>query len=514
MELPHARTKPAATSVNVALKTATILLLCLLWALPVSAQDGATEADSFGGWPAGASEAEGDAVGEAAGSESPAYGFGGGFSAYGYVKSTARLGFGHFSDLLPQDGGFINGKSQSGGGSRDDAYSSGALTVLRLKADWEPEELVSAHVELEFETSRGYLNPYGFQEASGLDALTEASGGTAPADLQGQNPQDDFHSELMIDHAWALFSTGPLDLKLGKMPVAWGTAYAFNPIDRVNSDEEWGGSEGEETPGSTGLMPSLQVGGPFSLTSYLLYEEKTRSAPAGEAEGNPDNYPFGIKLQGYGGRTDYSLAFVKEVTYLGPSGSAIGDTENEYRRWYYLGSELFTSVGDGGLYAEAVCRLPGNNGSIDFDDEYELTELFEAAAGGEYTLEGGTTLRAEYCYHGRGEVEKSEYRVAGLLSGELPMLGRDYLFARVSHTFFDYLELSLAGLGNLNDRSFVVLPEASYSLKTNVQLTASGVLPYGPKGSELHGRFDLLPGTVPPVDLVRGGLHFEVKVSF
>jgi len=94
------------------------------------------------------------------------------------------------------------------------------------------------------------------------------------------------------------------------------------------------------------------------------------------------------------------------------------------------------------------------------------------------------------------------------------MLGRDYLFARVSHTYFDYLELSLAGLGNLNDGSFVALPEASYALRPNVQLTASALLPYGSEGSELDGRFDLLTGIVPPVDLMKGGLHVEVKVSF
>jgi len=446
-----------------------IIGILLFLALSVSAQEG--EFEEFG--------PEGTSIGSST-------------SLYGYVKSTTRLGL----ELFPGDG------------------TAGASTILRLKGDWEPEERVSAHIEIDFETSRGYLNPYGFREASGLDALTETGGGTTTAQVQTENPQDDFHSKLTIDHAWGLIMAGPLDLKIGKMPVAWGTAYAFNPLDRVHSEEDFGGSEGEETPGSTGIMPSLQLGGAFSLTGYLLYEDKSRSAPAGENGGNIDNYPFGIKLQGYSGRSDFSLAFVKEVLHLGPSGSSIDYSSAEYRRWYYLGGEVFTSIGDGGLYAEAVCRLPGENGAIDFTEKYDITEFFEAAVGTEYTLEGGTSLRAEYYYHGRGEVEKEGYQIFGLLSGELPMLGRDYLFARISHTYFDYLELSLAGLGNLNDGSFAALPEASYALKPNVQLTASAILPYGSEGSELDGRFDLLPGIEGPVDLVKGGVHMEVKVSF
>lgn len=41
-----------------------------------------------------------------------------------------------------------------------------------------------------------------------------------------------------------------------------------------------------------------------------------------------------------------------------------------------------------------------------------------------------------------------------------------------------------------------------------------GLLPWGPRGSEMDGRFDLQPGVVPPVDLVEGGLQLEAKVSF
>jgi hypothetical protein len=420
----------------------------------------------------------------------------GSFSAYGYVKSSARLGLEAFS---------MGGNAAEG---------SGALTTLRLKGDWEPETAVSAHIELDFETSRGYLNPYGFQEASGLDALAAAGGGQTSAGLQAANPQDDFHSQLTVDHAWGLFSAGPLDLKIGKMPIAWGTAYAFNPLDRVHSNQDFGGSEGEETPGSTGLKPSLQLGGPLTLSGYMVYEDKSRSAPAGESGGNPNNYPFGIQLQGYRGGTDWSLAFVKEVLYLGSGGSSIGGTADEYRRRYYLGGELFTAIADGGLYAETVCRLPGENGTIDFSNEFNWRQLLETAVGFEYSLEHLSTIRVEYYFHGGGAENKADYQPLGLLSGELPMLGRHYLFTMLGHTFIDYLEVNLAGLTNLNDGSFVLMPELSYSLRSNVQLKVSGLLPRGTKHSELDGRFDLQPGVIPPIDLVMGGVQVETKVSF
>ncbi len=466
-------------------------LVCSAWVLSVCAQTDTAKEDPFGDWPAEdpSTEDEFTAI-EASSAE-----FGGGdFSAYGYVKSSVRLGSNLFSDDGPQ--------------------SSGALTTLRLKGDWEPEQLVSAHVELNVETSRGYLNPYGFQEATGLDVVAAAGDGPTPAALQAENPHENFHTELKVDHAWGLFSTGPLDLKIGRMPLAWGTAYAFNPLDRVNSDQDLGGSEGEETPGSTGLMPSLQLGGPLSLTSYLVYEEKTRSAPAGESGEDFDNYPFGLKLQGYHGGTDWSLVFMKEVLYLGDRGSSIDGPTDTYRRWYYLGGEVFTAWADGGLYTEIACRLPGDNGSIDFSDEYGPDELIEAVAGVEYTLEGGTNLRAEYYFHGRGTADSDEYQAAGLLSGELSMLGRDYLFAMVDRTFIDYLDVGLAGLCNLNDGSFALLPEISYALRSNVQLTASGLVPYGRRGSELDGRFELSPGVLPGIDLVEGGMQLEAKISF
>lgn len=452
-----------------------IALLLTIALFPLSGED------PFGDWPA-------ESGGSGPAADSPEAGFDSGFSAYGYVKSSARLGAGSLTS------------------AGEDTEGSGALTTLRLKGDWEPEALVSAHVEINFETSRGYLSPYGFREASGLDALAAAAGEQSAAELQAANPQDRFHSQLTVDHAWGLFSAGPLDLKLGKLPVAWGTAYAFNPLDRVNSDGDFGGAEGEETPGSTGILPALQLGGPLTLSGYLVYEEKSRSAPAGASGGNPDNYPFGLKLQGYRGPVDWSLAFVKEVLYL--------DGTDEYRRRYYLGGELFTAVGDGGLYAEAVCRMPGENGTIDFSDKFEWTRLFEVAAGGEYTLEGGTTLRVEYYFHGAGAEDKDDYQPLNLLSGELAMLGRHYLFAMAGRSFIDYLEVHLAALANLSDGSWVLLPEVSYALRPNVELTASGLLPWGPRGSELDGRFDIQPGVVPPVDLVEGGLQLEAKVSF
>ncbi len=449
--------------------------------------------DDFGGWPGGIESGDGgaDTSPPSAGEDGGDSGFGGGFgndlgasepfSLYGYVRSTGRAGF------------------------DDPSAESGASMNLRIKGDWQPESRVSAHIEINYEESRGYLNPYGFSQASGIDELSTAAGGTSVGELQAENPQDDFHSLIEVDHAWGLFSVGPLDLKAGKMPVAWGSAYVFNPTDRVNRSDSFSGGEGEETPGSTGILPSLQLPGPLSLSGYWIVEDRERSAPAGEAGGNIDNYPFGVKLQGYAGGSDWSLSLLKEVLYL--------ETEGGYRRDYCIGGDLFSSVADGGIYFEGVCRIPMQNERIDFEKGPPADELIEASLGIEYHFGGGVTLRGEYFYYGPGAVDKDDYRPAALLSGEQTVLGRNYLFAMADRTFFDYLELSIAGLCNLNDLSFLVLPEASYELTPNVQLKAAGMVPLGEKGSEMDGRLVIAPGS-PAIDLVSSGLSMELKVSF
>ncbi|MBA7710659.1 hypothetical protein ES703_119604 [subsurface metagenome] len=288
--------------------------------------------------------------------------------------------------------------------------------------------------------------------------------------MGNQNPSAYVH-EALIDHAWGLANLGIFDLQFGKLPIAWGTGYVFNPTAKV-ATVSYLGAVSEETPGTIGIVPSLYIGDLLSISGYVAFQDKSHKTSSLEGDGKWNNLPFGIKLQAVTGPFDISAGFIKEVLYNGLS----------FQRQYYLSADLDGAVWDLGLYAEAALQLP------QAPKGYNIEESLEVAAGCYYTIPFvESELRLEYYHQGRGESDRSSYDVSRVLAQEQLVLAEDYLFVYLERIFQDLFKLGAGSLINLNDGSFFLYPDLTYDVYNNFQLSVGAYFFFGGKGSEFNG---------------------------
>jgi hypothetical protein len=373
------------------------------------------------------------------------------FEVYGYAANLVQAGF-----------------RVSGGEMREPDW--GDALAVRLKGDWAPGENLSVHLEGSYTAVTGSQNP---GSILGAEVPLEA---------------------LALDHAWGLINLGNADLQFGKIPLAWGTGYVFNPTSRA-AGASLLDTVTEETPGTLALVPSLYAGS-LTLTGYAAFQDKSHSAVSVADAESFENLPFGVKVQGFLGPFDLSAGLIREVLVVA------GESDSWYDRGWYLSLDADGALGPVGVYAEAALKLP---------PESAPEESLEAAAGLYYTLisrEG--ELRLEYYHQGGGASDTAGYDFEKVLSLQQQMLAEEYLFAYAEVGLWDYVRAACGGLVNLNDGSFVLLPELFYDAADNLELSLGGMVFAGPEGSEFDGR-GLLDGE----DLTESfSVYTRVKLSF
>jgi len=372
------------------------------------------------------------------------------FSLYGYLVNFSTVNF--YTDGIKVENADI-----------------GNTLYMRLKGDFEPEEALHFHFEAYYSGSIGKLLPSSLYE------------------------------EYAIDHLWGAVAVGPLDLQFGKMPIAWGTAYLFNPSSRTSVATSME-TVSEETPGTLGIVPSVQIAPELALQGYLAFQDKNHITAAG-ANGDFNNLPFGIKIQATPGLFDFSAGFITEIINDGSS----------YSRYYYFSSDFAGAVRDFGVYGEAALRFPGDGGSLSLDYKgYNFPDSLELAAGFDYNIPGiDVVTRVEYYHHGPGVSSKNDYDVSKVLSGELMLQGEEYLFLMLERVFSNYLTLTAGGMVNLNDFSGVIYPGVSYELYSNFLVSFGGYIFVGRADTEFGGEYDNAS-----FDLTEPALYARIKLSY
>lgn len=389
----------------------------------------------------------------------------------------------------------------------------GSQLRTRLKAEFEPQGEITARLELVYDYKTGITNEQVLGNYLGLDPVPG---------YQSGDPNDDYKGTLDVDHAYATVNLAFLDLTLGKQPIAWGSGYVFNPTDHVNTGASLEGREAE-TPGTVSLVPTVYISPNWALGGYVALEQRGTEGWALQGSSDAANLPYGARLRGYVGTFDVTLSFAKEVRYLGapggyvPDGSANYVPLENYARQRYLGFDTIGAVGDFGLYAEISLALPQDGNDVDFGEEWDVEESALATVGVEYTFsdgwsDGGLTLKAEYTHIGTGESSKSKYDPSSILAGSSITMGEDYLFLYGSQTYFNFLEVTLAALTNLNDGSVLLVPEATYSFHDNFESTLAVALPVGGDNTEYAG--PVADGGVAGFDLIDPEVSLSFKASF
>ena len=425
--------------------------------------------------------------------------------------------------------------------------SFGDVVYMRIKGDWSPEDSLRFHLEAAYQGSVGNMNPYAAFDSYGASPFS-----------QSQFPLEDFHQTFTLDHVWGSINFWRFDLQFGKIPIAWGTGYVFNPTAKVSAIP-FLETITEETPGTLGVIPSFSFMDELALSGYVAFQERLAKQTAFPEDGHWENLPFGLKVQGILGSFDLSLSWFKEVSY-GLSDQSFDDMLDEqarayiaeligtstlmdflpgmpemavemyksgvltgleklvkYKEWdreYYLGIDFVGAVWDFGVYGEAALSFP-------WDDEDEVFELgkksieehLEFCLGLDYMIpEVDVQLRAEYYHAGRGETNKKKYDVADVFSGKKTVHGEDYLFVNADRLFFDYWTLGVGTLVNLNDGSGVIMPEVLYDMYSNFQVAMGGMVFFGESDDEFGGQSELYG--VRDIDLTQPSAFLRCKLSF
>jgi len=362
----------------------------------------------------------------------------------------------------------------------------GYVLYLRLKGDWKPHRNLSFHLETAYTGSLGNQNVwavYSDYEMLPFD----------PADI----PTFDYVQSFDVDHAWARFTAGSFDLQFGKIPIAWGTGYVFNPTSRAYS-AAFLDIVREETPGTFALAPSWSPAWWLAVETYAAFQEKTHKSLVKLTDGHISNLPWGVRLKALAGPADIAAGVLREVADY----SGEGNPEDGY---YALLDGIVTFLGMG-IYTENAILLPEGEGG------WSAWDALEGVLGVEWPVPGvDVTLRGEYFHQGSGVTDKNAYNIANLFSGRQVLLAEDYLFAGAEWGFLVDGHLDLASLINLNDGSAALIPVLSWDFLTDFTVQTGAYLFLGEGNSEYGGERETPAGAI---DMTRAQYFLRLKASF
>lgn len=322
---------------------------------------------------------------------------------------------------------------------------AGLQTLLRLRGRFEPEPFLSVTVETEF---------------------VDRGGAAAPGSVEPR--------EIPFDYLYGAVAFGPVDLRVGRQPLAWGSAYAFNPTDLMNPSTT-AGLAGVEPPGMTAISSAVTIGERLGLEAYLGFEDRSRNASALQELSRNHRLPWGVRGRAYLAMWDFGVGIARSAEWV-PDSAGGGALQTED----YVVAEAVGSIGPVLLYAEAAIEVGA-------DDRHPERSL-DGVVGAVWDPLDRLSLQAEYHRRGRGATDPDDYRPADRLARRL--VGRDYLVGVGTLSMMsDDLELTLASLLNLNDRSSALIPELTCRITDDFHTTVGGSLFLGSRESEFDGRF-------------------------
>ena len=102
----------------------------------------------------------------------------------------------------------------------------------------------------------------------------------------------------------------------------------------------------------------------------------------------------------------------------------------------------------------------------------------------DYNFPKNVYTLVEFYYNGQGESNKENYNLFDVLAGETFNLAKLYSAVSATKSITPLLNAGVYGIVNLNDRSSLLGPTLTYSLATNLEISANTYLLFGADDSE------------------------------
>ncbi len=274
-----------------------------------------------------------------------------------------------------------------------------------------------------------------------------------------------------IDRLLLDFVKDDWQFTIGRQRIAWGTSWAWNPTDLFNPKEVLD-FDYEEMRGADAIRIQYYTG-PVTKVELAVSPGKKKEdlIGAGLISFNKWNYDFNL-ITGY-----------------------------KKERWV-VGVGWVGDILDAGFRGEVLLsQAPKQNF---FSPVYQLYNLKALTSdkpavtfviSGDYTFPGTFYTHTELLYNSYGTKKLAAiYRSEAI---ELDMLtpARWSIFQEFAYQFTPLIRCGISGIFNPDDKSFVIFPNISYSILTNLDFYLTGLLfggdsltEYGDYGSTIFAR--------------------------
>lgn len=266
--------------------------------------------------------------------------------------------------------------------------------------------------------------------------------------LSGEN----WFLHSMLDRAWADYTKGDWQIRVGRQRINWGINLVWNPNDIFNTFSYFE-FDYEERPGTDAVKVQYYTG--VTSSAELVYKigrNKDETSVAGMYRFSKFNYDIQI-LGGWAGKD------------------------------YVLGGGWSGDIKGGGFRGELTYFLPRNS-------KTESDEAFVASISGDYSFQNSLYLHTGVLYNSNGILGPAGGRnfFDTNLTAKMLSMGMFNLFGQISFPFTPLLSGNFSTMINPSDGSSFIGPALTFSLGNNLELMLNGQLFLGKTGTE-YGDF-------------------------
>lgn len=274
-------------------------------------------------------------------------------------------------------------------------------------------------------------------------------------------------NELYLDNAYLKIPIRRVLVTVGKQPLEQGAGYAWNPTDVFTDKDIFDPTYEKEGVIALRLMVPVADVASFDLVGAPqgMFEDWTAGGRAALRLG-----PVSISAASYVTQVEKTHLedSMDEMEIAALTG---GDPEEAIQRV----RARRTMVG-GDAVADIVGVRLWAEGAYNFvEDVFGAPgDWWELVGGAEYYFPFETHLMVEYYHYDRGPEQRGgtyDYDSwMSLISAELQMLGKDFLFESIDHPVADYWLIGVSSFQSISDRSAVIMADVRWEFVQDAEL--------------------------------------------
>ncbi|NOZ03293.1 MAG: hypothetical protein GXO92_01600 [FCB group bacterium] len=264
-----------------------------------------------------------------------------------------------------------------------------------------------------------------------------------------------------VDRLWLDYSRGNLETTIGRQRIAWGTAFVWNVIDLFNPQSILD-FDYEEKPGADAVRIQYYTGAVSKAELSVRPGKNKNTITAGLLSVNAWGYDF------------YGIAGVRKQRWV-VGGAWAGDVHKAGFR-----GEFLISAAPDKNAPEIIPDLSWYGTSFFEYDKPTISAVISA----DYTFPNSVYIHTEVLYNSIGKTKNAGAFYMEALQADLLSPARWSLFQELAYDLTPLIRIDLFGIFNPDDKSSIIAPYLTWSIKTDLDLALIGFLSSGKQYTE------------------------------